>query len=216
VDCQRMGVVDFAELLLRSYELFRDNENLLFQYQQRFQHILVDEFQDTNSIQYAWLQLLAGVKSLLFVVGDDDQSIYGWRGAKIEHIQKFADNYANTQTIRLEQNYRSTGTILAAANALIDNNPERLGKNLWTDGEAGEPIYIYTAYNEIDEAEFAASQIQQWQGCLKEIAILYRTCAQSRVFEEAMLKKNIPYRTLGCLRFYERAEIKDVLAPICG
>jgi DNA helicase-2/ATP-dependent DNA helicase PcrA len=211
-DCQRMGVVDFAELLLRTYELFRDNETLLFQYQQRFKHILVDEFQDTNTIQYAWLQLLAGTNSLLFVVGDDDQSIYGWRGAKIEHIQKFAENYADTQTIRLEQNYRSTGTVLAAANALINNNPERLGKNLWTDGNAGEPIYIYTAYNETDEASFVATQIQQWQGRLKEIAILYRTSAQSRVFEEAMLKKSIPYRIYGGLRFYERAEIKDVLA----
>ncbi|WP_353572997.1 DNA helicase II [Candidatus Albibeggiatoa sp. nov. BB20] len=211
-DCQRMGVVDFAELLLRSYELFRDNENLLFQYQQRFQHILVDEFQDTNTIQYAWLQLLAGVKSLLFAVGDDDQSIYGWRGAKIEHIQKFADNYANTQTIRLEQNYRSTGMVLAAANALIDNNPARLGKNLWTDGKAGEPIYIYTAYNEVDEADFVATQIQQSQGHLKETAILYRTSAQSRVFEGTMIKKGIPYRIYGGLRFYERSEIKDVLA----
>ncbi|MCV6637629.1 DNA helicase II [Candidatus Albibeggiatoa sp. nov. NOAA] len=211
-DCQRMGVVDFSELLLRSYELFRDNEALLFQYQQRFKHILVDEFQDTNSIQYAWLRLLTGSKSLLFVVGDDDQSIYGWRGAKIEHIQQFADNYTDTQTIRLEQNYRSTGTVLAAANALIDNNPERLGKNLWTEGNAGEPIYIYTAYNEIDEADFVASQIEQSDRHLKEIAILYRTSAQSRVFEEAMIKKSIPYRIYGGLRFYERAEIKDVLA----
>ncbi len=212
VDCQRMGVVDFTELLLRCYELFRNNEILLLQYQQRFRHILVDEFQDTNTIQYAWLQLLAGTKPLLFLVGDDDQSIYGWRGAKIEHIQEFADHYPDTQTIRLEQNYRSTGTILAVANELIAHNSERLGKNLWTHGKAGEPIHLYAAYTEIDEATFIAEQIQDRQGRLKEIAILYRTAAQSRVLEEAMLKKSIPYRIYGGLRFYERAEIKDVLA----
>ena len=152
--CERSGVVDFAELLLRVLELIRDNDDIRGHYQRRFQHILVDEFQDTNAIQYAWLQLMAGDDTPVFVVGDDDQSIYGWRGARIENIHHFEKDFANTRVIRLEQNYRSTGTILKAANALIDNNHSRLGKELWTDSDDGEPIMFYSAYNEKDEARF--------------------------------------------------------------
>lgn len=213
--CKQSGVVDFAELLLRSLELIRDNPALLQHYQQRFRHILVDEFQDTNELQYAWLQLLSGNKNPVFAVGDDDQSIYGWRGAKIENIQNFTSDYPQAQIIRLEQNYRSTGTILKAANALITHNENRLGKNLWTDGATGEPIKLFAAYNEIDEAQYIAGQIHKWveQGGLREeIAVLYRSNAQSRVFESTFLEQGIPYRVYGGLRFFERAEIKDALA----
>ncbi len=211
-DCQRSGLVDFAELLLRNYELLRDNPTIREHYQQRFLFIHVDEFQDTNTIQYQWLQLLAGNQGKLFVVGDDDQSIYGWRGARIENIQNFSHDFSNTHIIRMEQNYRSTATILAAANALIAHNQGRLGKNLWTQDAAGDPIYLYTAYTETDEAQFVVEKIQAWRGQLKDIAILYRTTAQSRQFEEAILQKGISYRIYGGLRFYERLEIKDLLA----
>jgi DNA helicase-2/ATP-dependent DNA helicase PcrA len=213
--CERAGVVDFAELLLRAYETLRDRPELLGHYRARFRHLLVDEFQDTNLIQYAWLKLLAGDQGLPFVVGDDDQSIYGWRGARIENLQQFQRDFPGTRLFRLEQNYRSTGTILAAANALIANNSARLGKNLWTSGEQGAPIQLYAAFNERDEADFVVNRIREWVkrgGKRREIAILYRSNAQSRVFEEAFLSANIPYRVYGGLRFFERAEIKDALA----
>ncbi|WP_069470724.1 UvrD-helicase domain-containing protein [Candidatus Marithrix sp. Canyon 246] len=210
--CQTSGIVDFAELLLRSYELLRDNPILLEQYQSRFEHLHVDEFQDTNTIQYQWLALLLGKFGKLFVVFDDDQSIYGWRGAKIENIQHLQNQFDNISLIRLEQNYRSTGNILNAANALIARNQDRLGKELWTKDHAGEPIFIFKAYNETDEAQYVANRIRAWRGRRQDIAILYRTTAQSRVFEESLLQKGIPYRIYGGLRFYERLEIKDTLA----
>ncbi|KAA6185546.1 DNA helicase II [Thiohalocapsa marina] len=214
--CQRGGAVDFAELLLRAHEVLRDRPDILHHYSQRFRHILVDEFQDTNAIQYAWLRLLSGGNDNLFLVGDDDQSIYGWRGAKVENIQSFQRDYPNTEVVRLEQNYRSTGNILGAANALIANNPVRLGKNLWTDGSAGEPIRRYAAFNEVDEARFVVERIRRFcqdEGLLRaDCAILYRTTAQSRLFEEALIQAAIPYRVYGGLRFFERAEIKDTLA----
>jgi len=213
--CQRSGAIDFAELLLRAYELLQKNPDLLAHYQQRFIHVLVDEFQDTNAIQYAWLRLLVGTQSHLMIVGDDDQSIYGWRGAKIENIQRFKKDFPKTQVIRLEQNYRSTGTILAAANALITHNDSRLGKNLWTTGSDGELISLYAGFNDLDEARFIVSQIKIWLDkdlrC-SEIALLYRSNAQSRVLEEALIQAGIPYRIYGGLRFFERAEIKDALA----
>lgn len=213
--CERAGVVDFAELLLRAYELWRDHRGLLAHYRARFRHVLVDEFQDTNAIQYAWLRLLAGADGLPYVVGDDDQSIYRWRGARVENLQQLQRDFPATRVYRLEQNYRSTGTILAAANALIANNSSRLGKNLWTSGERGEPIRLYAAFNERDEADFVINRVREWMkrgGARREIAILYRSNAQSRVFEEALLSAAIPYRVYGGLRFFERAEVKDALA----
>nr|MBL0711543.1 DNA helicase II [Colwellia sp.] len=216
--CDRAGLVDFAELLLRAHELWLHNPELLAHYQQRFRHILVDEFQDTNAIQYAWLTLLGKAgkeKSNVMIVGDDDQSIYGWRGARIENIERFTHEFDNTKTIRLEQNYRSTANILNAANQLISNNNNRLGKKLWTDDEAGEKISIYTAFNEIDEARFISGRIKQWRdegGKLDEVAILYRSNAQSRLLEEALLQGQLPYRIYGGQRFFERQEIKDALA----
>ena len=213
--CTRTGIVDFAELLLRAHELLREREDLRAHYQRRFSHLLVDEFQDTNSIQYAWLRLLAGATGRVFAVGDDDQSIYGWRGARVENIRRLSEDFSDVNTIRLEQNYRSTGTILDAANALIANNLQRLGKNLWTDGARGEPVQLYAAFNEIDEARFVVSRITQLveEGARRdEVAILYRVSAQSRVFEEALLIAGMPYRVYGGLRFYDRAEIKDALA----
>jgi DNA helicase-2/ATP-dependent DNA helicase PcrA len=212
--CDRAGLVDFAELLLRAHELWLNNPVLLAHYQQRFKHILVDEFQDTNAIQYAWLNILGQASSKVMIVGDDDQSIYGWRGAKIENIQRFLTEFDNTQTIRLEQNYRSTANILNAANKLIANNNNRLGKKLWTEDEAGEKISIYTAFNEIDEARFIAGRITDWrkEGSLDDVAILYRSNAQSRLLEEALLQSRLPYRIYGGQRFFERLEIKDALA----
>lgn len=213
--CRQAGVVDFAELLLRAHELLEKKPELLAHYQQRFEHVLVDEFQDTNAIQYAWLRRLAKNHGNLFVVGDDDQSIYGWRGACIENIRRFDKDFAGAQVVRLEQNYRSTGTILSAANALIAVNQNRLGKNLWTAGQQGEPITLYAAFNEVDEARFVVDQIKAWVRLgnnRSEAAILYRSNAQSRQFEEALLQAGMPYRVYGGLRFFERAEIKDVLA----
>jgi DNA helicase-2/ATP-dependent DNA helicase PcrA len=213
--CDRAGVVDFAELLLRAHELWLNNESLLAHYRNRFRHLLVDEFQDTNRIQYAWLRLLAGDTGVPFVVGDDDQSIYRWRGARIEHIHRFEKDFPHSKVIRLEQNYRSTGTILSAANALIANNQSRMGKNLWTEGSDGEPIRVYAAFNERDEADFVVGRIRQWvtQGNNRsEAAVLYRSNAQSRVLEEAFFNAQIPYRVYGGLRFFERQEIKDALA----
>ncbi len=213
--CTGSSVVDFAELLLRALELLRENKELLAQYQARFQHLLVDEFQDTNAIQYDWLKLLAGKTGIPFVVGDDDQSIYRWRGARVENLSNYQRHFQGTEVIRLEQNYRSTGTILKAANELIANNSSRLGKNLWTEGETGEPIRLYAAFNERDEADFVVNRISDFvdQGRSRsEVAILYRSNAQSRVFEETLLAAGIPYRVYGGLRFFERAEIKDALA----
>jgi DNA helicase-2/ATP-dependent DNA helicase PcrA len=213
--CVRNGVIDFAELILRSYDLFIKNPEILQHYQERFRHILVDEFQDTNTIQYAWLKLLGGEKNCLMIVGDDDQSIYGWRGARVKNIQDFTRDFPENQVIRLEQNYRSTGVILAAANALISHNDGRLGKKLWSSGKQGDLISLYGAFNDLDEARFIVNQIKQ--GLKKEIlanevAILYRSNAQSRVLEEALIQSQIPYRIYGGLRFFERAEIKDSLA----
>ena len=214
--CERGGLVDFAELLLRAHELWRDNPELLAHYQRRFSHLLVDEFQDTNAIQYAWLRLLAGDNAAIpFVVGDDDQSIYRWRGARVEHIHRFQRDFPNATVVKLEQNYRSTATILNAANAVIANNAERMGKNLWTDGAEGEPIRLYAAYNERDEADFVIGRLRDWidQGNLRaDAAVLYRSNAQSRVLEEGLINAGIPYRVYGGLRFFERAEIKDALA----
>ena len=214
-NCQQAGVVDFAELLLRSLELLRDTPELLQQYRMRFRHLLIDEFQDTNTLQYGWLRLIAGDTAAPFAVGDDDQSIYGWRGAKIENIQNFTRDFANTKTIRLEQNYRSSGNILEAANTLIDNNHGRLGKNLWTADKAGEPLHLYAANDENDEARYITARIRQWVehgNSHQECAILYRSNAQSRVFESQLIENNIPYRIYGGQRFFERAEIKDALA----
>jgi DNA helicase II / ATP-dependent DNA helicase PcrA len=213
--CQRSGLVDFAELLLRAHELLRDNPDVLAFYQQRFSQVHVDEFQDTNTIQYAWLRLLTETQNNLFVVGDDDQSIYGWRGAKIENIYNFQKHYPNHQVVRLEQNYRSTGHILNAANQLIANNQGRMGKSLWTDAGEGEPIALYTAFNEQDEAYFVVERIRTWKqagGALNDVAILYRSNAQSRQFEEKLVSTGTPYRVYGGLRFFERMEIKNALA----
>jgi DNA helicase-2/ATP-dependent DNA helicase PcrA len=213
--CAAASVIDFGELLLRSLELLRDNLELQRQYQHRFKHVLVDEFQDTNAIQYRWLRLLTGPAGTPFVVGDDDQSIYRWRGARVENLYRFQQDYPGTQVVRLEQNYRSTATILNAANAVIANNAGRLGKTLWTDGPAGEPIKLYAAFNDRDEAEFVVNRIQDHVakgGKRSEAAVLYRSNAQSRVFEEHLLAAGIPYRVYGGLRFFERAEIKDALA----
>ncbi|CAN7262035.1 DNA helicase II [Pseudoxanthomonas sp. LjRoot168] len=213
--CDRAGLVDFAELLLRAHELLRDTPALLAHYRTRFRQILVDEFQDTNAIQYAFVRVLAGDTGHVFVVGDDDQSIYGWRGAKVENMQQFLRDYPSARTIRLEQNYRSSANILGAANAVIAHNPGRIGKQLWTDTGDGEPIDLYAAYNEMDEARFVVERIRQWVrdgGSLGDAAILYRSNAQSRAFEEALLSEQVPYRVYGGMRFFERAEIKDALA----
>jgi len=212
---ERFSLVDFSELLLRTYELIKNNEPLCRRYQQRFQHVLVDEFQDTNAIQYEWLKLFAARHRNIFVVGDDDQSIYGWRGARVENILQFERDFKGASVVRLEQNYRSTSNILNIANAVIDHNQGRLGKQLWTSGEEGEPVRLFTAYNEIDEARFVVDRIQSWadQGNrYSDAAILYRSNAQSRVFEEVLVRSDIPYRVYGGLRFFERAEIKDALA----
>lgn len=213
--CDRAGLVDFAEILLRSFELLKQNTEVRGHYQQRFRHILVDEFQDTNAIQYQWLRLLAGSSAKVMIVGDDDQSIYGWRGARVENIQQFLKDFDGADTIRLEQNYRSTATILKAANAVISNNQSRLGKDLWTDGSEGESISLYTAFNELDEARFIVSRIRDWHNKgnpLTDTAILYRNNAQSRVLEEALIQDGLHYRIYGGLRFYERQEIKDALS----
>ncbi|TNI99623.1 DNA helicase II, partial [Aeromonas veronii] len=213
--CDRSGLVDFAELLLRAHELWLNKPHILEHYRDRFQNILVDEFQDTNGIQYAWLRMLAGNSGKVMIVGDDDQSIYGWRGAKIENIQRFLTDYQGAETIRLEQNYRSTANILKAANSVIANNAERLGKELWTEGAEGEPISLYAAFNEVDEARFVVGRLKDWKekgGLLADCAILYRSNAQSRVLEEALMQDAMPYRIYGGLRFFERQEIKDAMA----
>ncbi|HBC7489548.1 TPA: DNA helicase II [Proteus mirabilis] len=213
--CDRAGLVDFAELLLRAHELWLNKPQILEHYQHRFTNILVDEFQDTNRIQYAWIRMLAGQTGKVMIVGDDDQSIYGWRGAQVENIQNFLNEFPGAETIRLEQNYRSTSNILKAANALIANNSDRLGKNLWTEGAEGEPISLYYAFNDLDEARYVVGRIKRWHeegGALADCAILYRSNAQSRIMEEALLQANMPYRIYGGQRFFERQEIKDALS----
>ena len=212
--CQRAGLVDFAELLFRVFELWQQQPDVLAYYQARFQHVLVDEFQDTNFLQYQWLKLVTGHDQLT-IVGDDDQSIYGWRGAKIENIHRFSQDYPEAVTIRLEQNYRSSRNIVEAAGFVIANNEGRLGKALWTEAEQGEKIKLYGAINELDEANVIVDQIKSWQGLgrsLHEVAILYRSNAQSRILEQALRQSSLPYRIYGGLRFFDRAEIKDVLA----
>ncbi len=213
--CDRAGLVDFAELLLRAHELLRDTPALLAHYRTRFRDLLVDEFQDTNAIQYAFVRVLAGDSGRVFVVGDDDQAIYGWRGAKVENVQQFLRDFPGAQTIRLEQNYRSSANILNAANAVIAHNPDRIGKELWTDSGEGEPVDVYAAYNEMDEARFVVERIRQWVrdgGSWREAAVLYRSNAQSRALEEVLLAEQVPYRVYGGMRFFERAEIRDTLA----
>ena len=215
IACDRVGMIDFAELLLRAHELWLHHPDLLKHYQGRFRQVLVDEFQDTNTIQYAWLRVLAGDLISVVAVGDDDQSIYGWRGAKIENIQRFSQDFGDVKTVRLEQNYRSTQTILQAANGVIGNNFGRLGKELWTAGESGEPISLYAGFNEQDEARFIVEQTEDWTGQghnRSSVAILYRSNAQSRVLEEALIRTAIPYRIYGGQRFYERLEIRNALA----
>jgi DNA helicase-2/ATP-dependent DNA helicase PcrA len=213
--CQREGVVDFAELLLRSYELLARNEILREHYSQRFRHILVDEFQDTNRLQYRWLKLIAGRASFIFAVGDDDQSIYTFRGANVGNMADFERDFKVRHVVRLEQNYRSHGNILDAANALIANNRNRLGKNLWTDAGKGEPLRVFEGQSDNDEARWMVEEVQSLarEGTrLSHIAILYRSNAQSRVVEHALFSQGIPYRVYGGLRFFERAEIKHALA----
>jgi DNA helicase-2/ATP-dependent DNA helicase PcrA len=213
--CRRAGLVDFAELLLRAHELVRDNDALRAHYQERWRHLLIDEFQDTNALQYAWIRLLAGRTGKVFAVGDDDQSIYGWRGAKVENMRAFLRDFADAKTLRLEQNYRSTATILEAANAVIAQNPSRLGKKLWTAGDKGEAIALYAAYNEQDEARFVIERIREHLdggGNASDVAVLYRSNAQSRNFEEQLHQHDIAYRVYGGQRYFERAEVKDALA----
>lgn len=213
--CEQGGMVDFAEILLRSHELWLNHPELLLHYQQRFSHILVDEFQDTNAIQYAWLRMLAGKENNMMVVGDDDQSIYSWRGACVDNIHQFKKDLANVTSITLAQNYRSTSTILNAANALISFNEDRLGKDLWTQGENGDPIRVFCAYNEIDEARFIADELVRYfdeGNNLSDSAILYRSNVQSRVLEDALIQKGVAYKIFGGFRYFERSEIKDALA----
>ena len=213
--CNRDDLVDFGELILKSYEVIKKSPSVKTFCESRFESILIDEFQDTNTIQYKWLQEIASAKTKITAVGDDDQSIYGWRGAKVEHVNSFVEDYKNTDVIRLEQNYRSTSVILNAANSLIDNNKDRLGKNLWTEKVEGENIILYQAYNEQDESRYVADVLKDWMlkgGAYEETAILYRSNAQSRAIEEALLRISIPYRIYGGLRFYERLEIKNAIA----
>ncbi|QMT31454.1 UvrD-helicase domain-containing protein [Alysiella filiformis] len=213
--CQREGVVDFAELLLRSYELLNANATLLAHYHSRFTHILVDEFQDTNNLQYAWLKLLAGGGAAVFAVGDDDQSIYRFRGANVGNMAQFLRDFGVSEPIKLEQNYRSVGNILTAANAVIQNNSDRLGKNLRTDAPDGDKIRVFSAFNDLVEAEFIVSEIKMLQReghDLNQIALLYRSNAQSRVLEQALFQAAVPYKIYGGLRFYERQEVKHALA----
>jgi DNA helicase II / ATP-dependent DNA helicase PcrA len=217
--CNISGAVDFADLIMRTYHMLASNAEIRHHYQHKFSFLLVDEFQDINNIQYMWLKILSGVdegttSSTVMAVGDDDQSIYSWRGAEIAHILSFSKDFPETKTIRLEQNYRSTGNILEAANAVIANNNDRLGKSLWTEGNAGSPIYIYNSINDIDEAIFIASKIKEWQlqsSRTDKVAILYRSNAQSRIIEDVLNRNQMPYRVYGGLRFFDRAEIKDAL-----
>jgi DNA helicase II / ATP-dependent DNA helicase PcrA len=213
--CNREGVADFAELLLRCYELLERNEHIRHHYQSRFQYILVDEFQDTNRLQYMWLKLLAGTSNCLFAVGDDDQSIYAFRGARVGNMADFQRDFNVQNVVKLEENYRSHSNILDAANAIISHNNNRLGKNLWTSAGKGEPVRIYEAYNDTDEAQFIVDEVNMLQNegsALGDIALLYRSNAQSRILEHTLFSAGIPYRVYGGLRFFERAEIKHALA----
>ena len=213
--CDKAGVVDFGELLLRSHELWLNCPELLKHYRMRFNYVLVDEFQDTNAVQYAWLRMLVGDEDKLMVVGDDDQSIYGWRGARIENIRQFSRDFPTASTVKLEQNYRSTSNILNAANAVIACNPDRLGKELWTKGCEGDPILLYAGFNEVEEARYITEHIKaevDQKRSRNDIAILYRSNAQSRVLEEAFIRSGIPYRIYGGQRFFERMEIKNAMA----
>ena len=213
--CNESGLVDFGEIILRTLELLKNNKEVKLYYHNLFKSILIDEFQDTNTIQYELIKILTNDNTSVFAVGDDDQSIYGWRGAKIENIDKFQKDYKDTKVFRLEQNYRSSGNILNAANSVILNNSSRMGKNLWTDDKNGDPIKIFSASDEGDEANFVIETIQNHLSedyKKSEIAILYRSNAQSRVFEEKLIMKGIPYKIYGGFRFFERAEIKDVVA----
>ncbi len=213
--CNREGVADFSELLLRCYELLARDAYIREHYQSRFQYILVDEFQDTNRLQYMWLKLLAGTSNCMFAVGDDDQSIYGFRGARVGNMQDFENDFNVQNIVKLEENYRSHSNILDAANAIISHNQNRLGKNLWTSAGKGEPVRIYEAYNDTDEAQFIVDEIKMLHAegtSLGDIAMLYRSNAQSRVIEHALFSANLPYRVYGGLRFFERAEIKHSLA----
>ncbi|CRK86010.1 DNA helicase II [Candidatus Providencia siddallii] len=213
--CDRSGLVDFSELLLRAYELFLNKTDILQYYCNRFTNIFVDEFQDTNFVQYAWIRQLVGKTGKLMIVGDDDQSIYGWRGAQIENIKRVIDDFSDIKTILLEQNYRSTKNILKAANALISNNSIRMGKKLWTKGIDGEPIVIYCASNELDESRYIIDQLKYWNennNSLNNCAILYRRNSQSRLLEEALIKNGIPYCIYGGKKFFDRKEIKEVLS----
>lgn len=213
--CNREGVADFAELLLRCYELLERDVNIRNHYQSRFKYILVDEFQDTNRLQYSWLKLLAGSINCMFAVGDDDQSIYGFRGARVGNMQDFERDFNVQNIVKLEENYRSHSNILDAANAIISHNKNRLGKNLWTSAGAGEPVRVYEAYNDTDEAQFIVDEINMLiaeGNALGDIALLYRSNAQSRILEHALFSANLPYRVYGGLRFFERAEIKHALA----
>ncbi|MDE1899381.1 MAG: UvrD-helicase domain-containing protein, partial [Xanthomonadaceae bacterium] len=213
--CRRAGLVDFAELLLRAHELMLGDAALLAHYRERWRHLLIDEFQDTNALQYAWVRVLAGQTGSVFVVGDDDLAIYGWRGARVENVQHFLRDFPGARTLKLEQNYRSSAIILEAANAVIARNDGRLGKQLWTAGAPGERIALYTAYNEQDEARFVIERIRESADAganLRDHAILYRSNAQSRTFEEQLVQRGMPYRVYGGQRFFERAEIKDALA----
>ena len=218
--CQREGVADFAELLLRCYELLSRNEPLRRHYQARFRHILVDEFQDTNVLQYRWLRLLAGIDApepgaCLFAVGDDDQSIYAFRGAEVGNMREFEREFRVENVIRLEQNYRSFGNILDAANALIRHNRGRLGKNLWTDAGAGEPIRVFAGFSDLDEARYVVDEARELirDGMPRcQIALLYRSNAQSRVLEHQLFTAGVPYRVHGGLRFFDRQEVKHALA----
>jgi len=213
--CQREGVADFAELLLRCYELLERDERIRDHYQNRFKYILVDEFQDTNRLQYLWLKLLAGKENCMFAVGDDDQSIYGFRGARVGNMRDFEKDFKVQNIVKLEENYRSHSNILDAANAIISHNKNRLGKNLWTSAGAGEPVRVYEAYNDTDEAQFIVDEVKMLAAegtALGEMALLYRSNAQSRILEHALFSANLPYRVYGGLRFFERAEIKHALA----
>ncbi len=213
--CEAEGLVDFSEILLRSYELLNNNEGLRDHYQRRFEYVLVDEFQDTNEIQYLLLRQIVGPDGCIMVVGDDDQSIYSWRGAKSGNIKRYTKDFPKAVVIKLEQNYRSTKNILSAANSVIKNNPSRMAKELWSNNEEGEMVKVYRAFNERDEAKFIVDIIKDWVkegGCLSECAIIYRSNAQSRSLEDSILRAELPYRIYGGVRFYERAEIKNALA----
>ena len=213
--CQREGVADFGELLLRSYEILVNNEIIRTHYQNRFHHVLVDEFQDTSELQYRWLKLLTGKNNIIFAVGDDDQSIYAFRGANVGNMQSLQHDFNIKKVIKLEQNYRSKNNILNAANEIIKNNEKRLGKDLWTAAGDGDPIKVFRALSDSDEAQYILDEIKMWHRkgkCFRNIAILYRSNAQSRILEHNMVSNNIPYRVYGGLRFFERAEVKHALA----